>query len=129
MNRDPDESGQVTDERRSLLMLAAIALVVGAATGLIGAIFRLSLAHADHARDALIAWAHGQAVWGFLLVMCTCAAAALLAAWLVRRFSPHASGSGIPHVEAVLHEQIPPAPYALVPVKFFGGILAASDRR
>jgi chloride channel protein, CIC family len=42
--------------------------------------------------------------------------------WL--RFSPHASGSGIPHVEAVLHEEIPPAPLALVPVKFLGGLLA-----
>jgi chloride channel protein, CIC family len=124
MNRDPEESGQMTDERRSLLMLAAIALVVGAATGLIGAVFRISLAHADHARDALIVWAHGHAVWGFLVLVCACAAAGLVAAWLVRRFSPHASGSGIPHVEAVLHGQIPPAPYTLVPVKFVGGVLA-----
>jgi CIC family chloride channel protein len=43
---------------------------------------------------------------------------------MVRQFSPHASGSGIPHVEAVLREEIPPAPFGLVPVKFFGGILA-----
>ena len=124
MNRDPEDSGQTTDERRSLLMLALVALVVGAATGLIGAIFRISLAHADRVRDAVIAWAHGHAIGGFLLVVCACAAATLVAAWLVRRFSPHASGSGIPHVEAVLHGQIPPAPYALVPVKFVGGILA-----
>ena len=86
-------------------MLALVALVVGAATGLIGAIFRLSLAHADRVRDAVIAWAHGHAIGGFLLVVCACAAATLVAAWLVRRFSPHASGSGIPHVEAVLHGQ------------------------
>jgi CIC family chloride channel protein len=43
---------------------------------------------------------------------------------MVRQFSPHASGSGIPHVKAVLHEEIPPASFALVPVKFFGGLLA-----
>lgn len=124
MNHDTDDSGHMTDERRSLLMLALIALVVGAATGLVGAAFRLSLAHADRARDILITWAHGHAIWGFLIVVATCAAATLAAAWLVRRFSPHASGSGIPHVEAVLHGQIPPAPYALVPVKFVGGVLA-----
>jgi CIC family chloride channel protein len=52
----------------------------------------------------------------------TCAAATLIAAWLVRRFSPHASGSGIPHVEAVLNEQIPQAPFHLIWVKFFGGV-------
>jgi chloride channel protein, CIC family len=43
---------------------------------------------------------------------------------MVRRFSPQASGSGIPHVEAVLREEIPPAPYGLAPVKFVGGLLA-----
>src|SRR5262245_10863178 len=107
MNHDP-EPGERTDERRSLLMLALMALVVGAATGLVGALFRLSLAHADRARDALIAWAHGHVIWGFLIVVCACAVATLVAAWLVRRFSPYASGSGIPHVEAVLDGQIPP---------------------
>ncbi|HKA80214.1 MAG TPA: H(+)/Cl(-) exchange transporter ClcA [Xanthobacteraceae bacterium] len=124
MNRDPDTDAQTTDARLSLLTLALVALVVGAATGLVGAVFRLALAHADRARDVLIAWAHGHAIWGFLVVVSMCAAATLVAAWLVRRFAPHASGSGIPHVEAVLHEQIPPAPYALVPVKFVGGLLA-----
>jgi CIC family chloride channel protein len=51
-------------------------------------------------------------------------AAAALAAWLVRRFAPHASGSGIPHVELVLRQEVPPAPYRLLPVKFVGGLLA-----
>src|SRR5262249_33308185 len=45
-------------------------------------------------------------------------------AWLVRRFSPSASGSGIPHVEAVLSGELPPATPRLIPVKFFGGLLA-----
>src|SRR5215467_12792847 len=61
---------------------------------------------------------------GFLFVVATCAAAALVAAWLVRRFAPHASGSGIPHVESVLRGEVPPAPYILLPVKFAGGVLA-----
>jgi CIC family chloride channel protein len=43
---------------------------------------------------------------------------------MVRRLSPHASGSGIPHVEAVLSGELPPAPLSLVPVKFAGGVLA-----
>jgi chloride channel protein, CIC family len=115
---------QIADERRGLLGLAATALIVGAVTGCVGAIFRLLLAHADRLRDATIIWAHGHAVWGFLFVVGACAVATLIAAWMVRQFSPHASGSGIPHIEAVLHGQIPPAPFRLVPVKFFGGLLA-----
>jgi chloride channel protein, CIC family len=111
----------------SLLVLALLALIVGAAAGLVGAIFRRTLEQADRLRDALIAWAQGEKLPGFLFVVATCAAAALIAAWLVRRFSPHASGSGIPHVEAVLNEEIPQAPFHLIWVKFCGGVLAISS--
>jgi len=108
----------------SLLALASLALVAGALAGLVGAIFRLFLEQADRLRDALIGWAHGREVLGFLFVSALCAAATALAAWLVRRFSPHAAGSGIPHVEAVVRGELPPAPFRLIPVKFFGGLLA-----
>ncbi|MGY3604250.1 MULTISPECIES: H(+)/Cl(-) exchange transporter ClcA [unclassified Bradyrhizobium] len=124
MDHKPDDERLVADEGRSLLGLVAAALVVGAVTGCVGANFRLLLEQADRLRDAVIAWAHGHGVLGFLIVVGACAGATLLAAWTVRRFSPHASGSGIPHVEAVLHGQVPPAPFGLVPVKFIGGILA-----
>jgi CIC family chloride channel protein len=61
---------------------------------------------------------------GPLLVMVACAAATGVAAWLVRRYSPQASGSGIPHVELVLSGERPQAPYRLIPIKFIGGLLA-----
>ena len=86
---------------------------MGAGAGAIGTLFRLCLEHADAWRDALIAWAHGAPIVGFVLVTAGCASAVALAAWLVRRFSPHASGSGIPHVEAVLRQDVPPAPFSL----------------
>jgi chloride channel protein, CIC family len=107
-----------------LLPLALLALVAGALAGLVGAIFRLSLQEADHLRDGLIGWAHGQEAVGFFLVLAVCGGATAVAAWLVRRHSPHAAGSGIPHVEAVLRGELPQAPFNLIPVKFFGGLLA-----
>ena len=61
---------------------------------------------------------------GFALVTISVAAAAALASWLVRRFSPTASGSGIPQVEAVLEAQLPQAAFYLIPIKFAGGLLA-----
>ena len=124
MTDDPDQHQPETDESHSLLRLVAVALLVGVATGCIGAVFRLALVRADRLRDALIGWAHGHAIVGFLVVVGACALATLLAAWVVRRFSPHASGSGIPHVEAVLRGEVQPAPLSLLPVKFCGGILA-----
>jgi CIC family chloride channel protein len=54
----------------------------------------------------------------------TVAVASGIAAALVRRLSPYAAGSGIPHVEAVAKGELPPASFMLVPVKFIGGVLA-----
>jgi CIC family chloride channel protein len=115
--REPEEHG-------SLLVLALLSLLVGAVAGLVGAVFRLTLLRADDWRNELIAWAHGREYIGLLLVCGGCAVAVAIAAWLVRQFSPPASGSGIPHVEAVLHGQVPPAPFRLIAVKFVGGLLA-----
>jgi CIC family chloride channel protein len=113
-----------SDERTGLASLAALSLLAGAASGLVCGGFRLALDAADRWRDALITWAHGYRFLGLALVVALAAAATALAAWLVRRFSPEASGSGIPHVEAVLHQKSLPADFLLLPVKFIGGWLA-----
>ena len=112
------------DGSGNLLALALLALVVGAAAGFVGAVFRLALEKADRLRDALIAWAHGEQLAGFLIVVVASTAATLVAAWLVRRYSPYASGSGVPYVEAVLNGELPEAPFRIIPVKFVGGVLA-----
>ena len=49
----------------SLWALALLAPIAGAASGLIGAVFRLTLAKADQFRDAAILWAHGWKFGGF----------------------------------------------------------------
>ncbi len=107
-----------------LFSLAVLSLIAGAAAGLVGALFRLALMRADSLRSALIVWAHGLGFVGFFLAVAVCAVATAMAAWLVRRFSPRASGSGIPEVEAVLNEELPEPPFRLIPVKFVGGVLA-----
>jgi CIC family chloride channel protein len=108
----------------SLLVLAALALIAGAAAGLLGAMFRLALQQADAFREAVLAAAHGAELPGLIYVVLACGTATGVAAFLVRRFSPHASGSGIPRVEAVLAGALPPAPLRLIVVKFIGGVLA-----
>jgi CIC family chloride channel protein len=105
-------------------VLAVLALAAGALTGLVGAGFRIALEQADLLRAALVGWAGHQGFVGLMLVAAVCAAAAAVAAWLVRRYSPHAAGSGIPHVEAVLKGELPAAPFLMLPVKFVGGVLA-----
>jgi len=108
----------------SLLVLALLAPIVGAASGLAGALFRLALTAADRFRDAAIVWAHGWKIGGFFIIVAVCAGAVAFATWLVRRFSPYASGSGIPQVEGILNDELPPTPPRLLLVKFFGGLSA-----
>jgi chloride channel protein, CIC family len=112
------------DEPGNLFVLALVAVIAGALAGFVASLFRLALEHADRWRDALIVWAHGSPILGFVLVVATVAATTGIGAWLVRRFAPHAGGSGIPHVEAVVKGELPPAPFRLFPVKFIGGWLA-----
>src|SRR6516164_6670546 len=124
MNLESELRTAPVEEQSNLLPLALLSLPARAASGRVGAVFRLSLDQADRWRDALITWAHRAEFAGFLLVTTICAAATGVAAWLVRRYSPQASGSGIPHVEAVLSGEVQQAPYRLIPVKFVGGVLA-----
>lgn len=104
--------------------LAAAAAVVGALTGVVAATFRVLLEHAGEARIALVQWAHGSPVAGFALVVVCCAVATSAAAWLVHRVEPHAEGSGIPRVEAVVEGRKPPGRFRILPVKYAGGLLS-----
>ncbi|MGO4603963.1 H(+)/Cl(-) exchange transporter ClcA [Terrabacter sp. 2YAF2] len=106
------------------LAFAAAAAVVGALTGLTAGTFRLLLEHVGQARIDLVRWAHGSPVLGFALVILCCAAATSAAAWLVHRVEPHAEGSGIPRVEAVVEGRTPPGRFRILPVKYVGGVLS-----
>lgn len=109
---------------QSLLALAVISLLAGAVTGGVCAGFRVALEQADDLRDRSVVWAQGNGAIGVIAVVAACAAACAVAVWLVQHYSPHAAGSGIPHVEGVLEGRLPPAGVPLVIVKFIGGLLA-----
>ena len=104
-------------------VLIGCAVLLGLLTGALGTAFRAALQFGEHARSDLVLAAHGWS-FGGVLVVGSVTIAVGIAAWLVRRYAPPAAGSGIPHVVAVLRGELPPAPPSLIPVKFFGGLLA-----
>jgi CIC family chloride channel protein len=115
---------KTVSETRAMAALALLSILVGLGAGVIGAAFRYALGRADAVRAMAVAQAGDHPILGPLTLMVVAALAAGLAAWIVRRFAPAASGSGIPHVEAVLEGSLPAAPTRLIPVKFVGGLLA-----
>ena len=108
----------------NLLVLTVVAVLGGIGAGSIGALFRLALEAASRLRGQVIVWMHGWSFGGFALLLVLIAFCAAFAAWMVRRFAPHASGSGIPQVEAELSRELTPPSASLIPVKFAGGVLA-----
>lgn len=117
------------DSPRALATLALLAGLGGTVTGAIVSLFLMGLHHASALRDHLVTLltmhlTGPAALAGPILMAAFSATCAGLAAWLVVRFAQTAAGSGIPHVEAVVDGRMPPAGLRLVPVKFFGGILA-----
>lgn len=108
----------------SLSILALLSLIAGGAAGLVAAVFRLALQRADRFRDSALNWGHSYGIVGFLVILAVSAITTALAAWLVRFLSPHATGSGIPHVEAQLNGKWSGDPLLIIPVKFMGGLLA-----
>src|SRR5579862_9727591 len=111
----------VSQQRRRLFPRAAL---VGLLAGLVAIAFRALLAAGDNLRDALVIRAHHFPLFGCLLPILFGALGASLAVFLVRKFAPEASGSGIPHLEAVLHRYRELYWKRVLPVKFFGGALA-----
>ncbi|MGB7437953.1 MAG: hypothetical protein WBW49_21245, partial [Candidatus Acidiferrum sp.] len=90
---------------RNPFALAVLSLLVGAVAGVVGAVFRIALFHLDVRRTVWIGRAHHLGWIGILLVVAGTTLAAAVAAWMVRRFSPESSGSGIPYVERQLRER------------------------
>jgi CIC family chloride channel protein len=111
--------GLGTDEvkRRHILPKA---LVVGLVSGAIASAFRVALQWIEARRVGLQQQFHG---WeGLALALAIGILGGGLCVWLVRRFSPEAAGSGIPHLKAVVLGERQMTWKRLLPVKFIAGV-------
>ncbi len=105
--------------RRRQIILKA--LLVGVVAGTLASSFRLALSWSEAARVRLV-----EGFPGWISLPVALAAGAIgggLAVWLVRRYAPHAAGSGIPNLQSVLRREAEPEWRRLLPVKFIGGVL------
>jgi CIC family chloride channel protein len=107
-----------------LFRVAAASILSGLLIGVVGGGFRYLLIRSDGLRTQLIGWAHHRPGIGWLVPIVIAAVGALVARLLVIRYAPTAEGSGVQRVEAVFSGEAEPASTTVVPVKFFGGLLA-----
>ncbi|MDR3574383.1 MAG: H(+)/Cl(-) exchange transporter ClcA [Anaerolineaceae bacterium] len=111
----------VREQRRWVFPRAAL---VGAGAGTIALAFRAILSSADVFRNGMIAWAHSLPLLGWVFPVVFTMLGAVISVALTRRYAPEASGSGIPHLEAVLHRLRELEWKRVLPVKFLAGIIA-----
>lgn len=108
---------------RSWWAFAGIAAMVGALTGIAAATFRIALSWLTSRRGQVVDWSHAH-WWAPPVFVAACALATTVAAGLVHRVEPHAEGSGIPRVEAVVEGRAAPGRFRIFPVKYVGGLLS-----
>ncbi len=112
---------QSSRQRRRMFPRAAL---VGLGAGFTALLFRAALAGAAAARNAFIVWAQGIPAWGWIFPILLTLTGTIAAVVITRRYAPEAAGSGIPHLEAVLRRFRELNWKRVLPVKFFGGIIA-----
>lgn len=112
---------EIRQQRRWIFPRAAL---VGACAGVVALLFRVALTESDHLRNNMVTWAHQRPLLGWIFPVLFTALGAGISVAITRRYAPEASGSGIPHLEAVLHRIRKLEWRRVLPVKFFGGILA-----
>jgi CIC family chloride channel protein len=115
------EDLQARRQRRGLFPLAAL---VGLGAGLVSAFFSAFIEAAEKLRNILIAWSGQFPDWGWIFPVLFGLTGAGLSVFIVRRYAPETSGSGIPHIEAVMNRLRTLEWSRVLPVKFISGLLS-----
>ncbi len=102
-----------------------IAGAVGTSVGIIGTVFHVTVSHLLGWPAVLAGMLHGPAL--VVAAMLTAGALVTASLALVRTIAPEAAGSGVQEVEGAIEGLRSVRWQRVLPVKFFGGILALSS--
>ncbi|WP_392561062.1 H(+)/Cl(-) exchange transporter ClcA [Orbus sturtevantii] len=109
-------------QNRVPFIVIFIAGMIGIVTGFVGTLFQYAVSWVSTSRIELSLSLFGDHnatyIWSFFIA----ALMGVFAYYLVQRFSPESSGSGIPEIEGALIDMRPVRWLHVLPVKFFGGL-------
>lgn len=117
--RQRRRTGLQKTRRRYQLFQAAI---VGGVSGLVAVAFARMLYLAEALRFDVLLFSKMTSPWAIFVLPVAGFFLGSFAGWLLTRFAPEATGSGIPHVKAVLLHLRPMRWLRVIFVKFFGGV-------
>lgn len=121
------QSEDSSDLPLDTLRVLVVAAFAGALVGIVGGAFRAALNFIASHFLAFSTYLHTvDSEWfvpGFIVVGLITSICVGISRMLVR-LEPSTIGSGIQHVEAVMHGVAKPSPFRALPIKFFGGLLS-----
>lgn len=113
-----------TDEDTKNFKLLFYALLIGLIVGLVGAIFRIALSYIESLRNTLYENASNTGFYNWLWPILFAIVGVSIALFLVQKFAPEASGSGVHEIEGALDEIRPMRWKRVLPVKFIASLFS-----
>lgn len=110
--------------RKSSALLIWLSIFIGILAGLFSALFDHGIIWVAAMRHSLIASYAGGVIPLWVMAIPISSFMAGLAFYITHRFAPEAGGSGIPEIEGAMEGMRPVRWKRVIPVKFFGGLLA-----
>jgi CIC family chloride channel protein len=104
--------------------LIFFAFVVGLLAGTVGSVFRLTLTYIEIFRDRLYAGAGNSGIISWVWPLLFGVMGVSIALFLVKRFAPEASGSGVQEIEGALDDIRPLRWKRVLPVKFIASLFS-----
>ncbi len=100
------------------------ALLIGIVVGLVSAVFRISLSYIESIREALFANSGNSGFISWLWPAVFTISGIGIALFLVKKFAPETSGSGVHEIEGALDGIRPVRWKRVLPVKFFASLFS-----
>jgi len=115
---------QFTNKNTKNFRLLFYALIIGLMVGLVGAFFRIILGYIENFRVTLYENAGNSGLMSWIWPILFAITGISIALYLVRRFAPEASGSGVQEIEGALDGIRPMRWKRVLPIKFIASLFS-----
>ncbi|MHC5226551.1 H(+)/Cl(-) exchange transporter ClcA [Ignatzschineria sp. LJL83] len=113
---------QLIEESKTPIYILLMSALIGILAGLLGTVFQISVAFISSFKVSSIEGYFSEKWQLGIAVFCISALLAMFSYYIVKKFAPEASGSGIPEIEGTLQDLRPTRWRRVIPVKFLSGL-------
>lgn len=114
----------LSNNNKKNIKLLLYALIIGLVVGLLGTLFRITLNYIEHIREYIFENAVNQGFINWIWPVLFAITGVSISLFLVRKFAPETSGSGVQEIEGALDGKRPMRWKRVLPVKFIASLFS-----